>query len=68
MYAARKGRTDIVSMLLSAGADASLQDSGRRTAHWWARSHNKPETAQLIQRALESSAIGAQGQDTARVA
>jgi len=65
MTAAVSGYTEVVRVLLEAGADPLLEDAEGKTARDWAEWANKPETAALL-RAAEVASGNAQGKEPAK--
>jgi len=64
MTAAVGGYTEVVRILLGAGADPLLKDAEGKTARDWAEWASKPETAALLREA-ELASRSAQGKEPA---
>lgn len=51
--AARKGRVEVASVLVSAGANKALADRGSKNALMWAAEENHLEVARLVRRSIQ---------------
>lgn len=50
IYASEYGETDLVKMLLKAGADSSIKDNENKTAAIWAKEWNHTEIVNLVEK------------------